>query len=431
MKIFMMLRNTIKKHFLIFSATMTILLFIMTSAPLAKEEVCVSCHRAVTPLLVKDWQASGHSANDISCSTCHGSEHKSKKTAHLAKMPTETTCGECHSEQFEQFTKGKHNFGWTSLNALPITHMEPDELMEGGKGCGGCHNMGVKTDAQKKELRDKGYTYRTNSCDECHTRHTFSKKEAQDPKACQLCHMGFDHPQWEMYESSKHGERYHMKEMGKLPEDAAAPTCQFCHLPNGTHTNKVAWGFLGVRLPLPEDKQWAADRTTILKALGVLDPDGNPTARLNVVKAADMVRLTEEEWKTEREKMVKTCKKCHSEKYARKELQKGDQMIKKADRLLAEAINTVVALYKDGVLKKPDHYAYAYPDFLHFYQTGGSHIEQVLFKMYMKHRMRTYQGVFHANPDYAYWYGWAPMTKDLDEIKEMAKSLRFKAQAKK
>jgi len=47
--------------------------------------------------------------------------------------------------------------------------------------------------------------------------------------------------------------------------------------------------------------------------------------------------------------------------------------------------------------------------------------------MYMKHRMRTYQGVFHANPDYAYWYGWAAMTKDLDEIREMAEDLRFKA----
>jgi cytochrome c553 len=345
-------------------------------------------------------------------------------------MPDENTCAECHEEQFNQFTKGKHNHGWTSLNALPITHMEPDELMEGGKGCGGCHNMGVKSETQKKELGEKGYTYRTNSCDECHTRHTFSKKEAQDPKACRTCHMGFDHPQWEMYESSKHGVRYQLKEMGRLPKDAAAPTCQFCHLPDGTHTNKVAWGFLGVRLPLPNDKQWAKDQTTILKALGVLDPDGNPTARLDIVKAADLTRLTEEDWQAERNKMIKTCKKCHSEKYARGELEKGDQMIKKADRLIAKAINIVADLYKDGILKKPAHYTYAYPDFLHFYQTGGSYIEQVLFKMYMKHRMRTYQGVFHANPDYTYWYGWAPMTKDLDEVRKIAENLRFKTRVK-
>jgi len=416
-----------KKFFVFFFASLMMLLFAAGIASAEDGKVCIGCHKSVTPLLVKDWQSSKHSNNDVACNSCHGAEHKSKKTSHLVRMPDENTCAECHEKQFNQFTKGKHNFGWTSLNALPVTHMEPDELMEGGKGCGGCHNMGVKSEAQKKELRDKGYTYRTNSCDECHTRHTFSKKEAQDPKACRTCHMGFDHPQWEMYESSKHGVRNQLKEMGKLPKDAAAPSCQFCHLPDGTHTNKVAWGFLGVRLPLPNDKQWAKDQTTILEALGVLDPEGNTTARLDVVKAADLARLTEEDWQTEREKMIKTCKKCHSEKYARGELEKGDQMIKKADRLIAQAINIVADLYKDGILKKPAHYTYAYPDFLHFYQTGGSYIEQVLFKMYMKHRMRTYQGVFHANPDYAYWYGWAPMTKDLDEIKKLAGGLRCKA----
>jgi len=55
---------------------------------------------------------------------------------------------------------------------------------------------------------------------------------------------------------------------------------------------------------------------------------------------------------------------------------------------------------------------------------GTSHIEQVLFRMYMKHRMRTYQGQFHVNPDYAYWYGWAAMTDDLGEIKELAHTMR-------
>jgi len=38
--------------------------------------------------------------------------------------------------------------------------------------------------------------------------------------------------------------------------------------------------------------------------------------------------------------------------------------------------------------------------------------------------MRTYQGCFHVNPDYAYWDGWAMMTKDLVEIKKMAKTMR-------
>ncbi|MCK4513018.1 cytochrome C, partial [bacterium] len=65
-----------------------------------------------------------------------------------------------------------------------------------------------------------------------------------------------------------------------------------------------------------------------------------------------------------------------------------------------------------------------------FMQTGGgdmdnlSYIDQVLLEMYMKHRMRTYQGFFHANPDYAYWYGWSAMTKDLGEIQELDRTMR-------
>jgi hypothetical protein len=108
----------------------------------------------------------------------------------------------------------------------------------------------------------------------------------------------------------------------------------------------------------------------------------------------------------------------------------GDSMMQKTDRLLAQAIEIVADLYKEGIIKKPDAYAFAYPDFLYFMQTGGgdtkdlSFIEQVLFQMYMKHRMRAYQAFFHMNPDYAYWYGWAMMVKDLGEIQELAATMR-------
>lgn len=38
--------------------------------------------------------------------------------------------------------------------------------------------------------------------------------------------MGFDHPQYEMYSTSKHGIRHGMKRDGILAESAAAPACQ-------------------------------------------------------------------------------------------------------------------------------------------------------------------------------------------------------------
>ena len=417
--------------------------FILTGISLAaptfaEEESCVTCHEKISPGQVADWRASEHRKQEVSCSDCHGDRHNGAEDYRLADLSDETLCAQCHEEQFEQFVKGKHNFGWTSLNALPVTHVEPDELIEGGRGCGGCHNMGIKSEEQIKDQRAKGYRYQNNSCDECHTRHAFSRKEALNPRACQQCHMGFDHPQWEMWSSSKHGTRHFARLAGDLPEGAAAPRCQTCHMPDGNHENRTAWGFLGVRLPLPEDPQWKADRITILKALGVLNPKtGAPTARLDAVKAVDMARLTQEAWSREREKMVKLCAGCHAETYAREQLNMGDTMMQKADRLMADAIETVAGLYRDGIIEKPEAYAFAYPDLLYFMRTGGeditklSHIDQALLEMYLKHRMRTFQAFFHVNPDYAYWYGWAAMVKSLGKIKEEARIMRAIHQEKK
>jgi cytochrome c553 len=180
---------------------------------------------------------------------------------------------------------------------------------------------------------------------------------------------------------------------------------------------------------MPDDKQWAADRATILQGLGVLDPDGKPTARLDVVKAADVARLTQEDWQKERDKMVKTCNRCHSANFAKAELTKGDQMIKEADHLMAEAIRSIADLYKDGILPKPNNYAYPFPDLLTFHD-APTVIEQKLFVMFLEHRMRAFQGTFHANPDYALWYGWSEMQRDLTEIKTLAEEFHEKAKKK-
>jgi len=296
-------------------------------------------------------------------------------------------------------------------------------LMEGMKGCGGCHKIGLKTEEEIEELKENGPGFGLASCDACHTRHVFSVIEARQPQACQTCHMGFDHPQWEMYSGSKHGVRFILKQNKALPDTVAAPTCQTCHMQEGRHDVLTAWGFLAVRLPMPGDKKWAEDRVTILQALGVLDPEGNPTPRLDVVKAANLARLTQEDWQKERDKMLKTCNECHSLNFAKAELEKGDQMIKAADALMAEAIGVVAGLYRDGLLKKPENYAYSFPDLLTFHD-APTPIEQELFVMFLEHRMRTFQGTFHGNPDYALWYGWSEMQRSLAEIKQRAEELR-------
>ena len=404
----------------------TILFFaalIFISTQLLTAQDCVDCHKDITPNIVTDWQLSKHSENDVDCSVCHGDGHTSATDVEKVELPTPETCQPCHETQVGQFSKGKHALGWAALTAMPTFHMQPMALTQGMKGCGSCHKIGLKSDEEIKQLKEDGQKFGNASCDACHTRHTFSVKEAQQPQACQTCHMGFDHPQWEMYSGSKHGVRYLLKQNGTLPEGTSAPTCQTCHMSEGNHEVRTAWGFLAVRLPLPEDEQWKADQITILQGLGVLDPEGNPTARLDVVKAADVARLDQESWQKERDKMIKICSDCHSGNFAKLELQKGDDMIKEADRLMAQGILIIADLYKDGILEKPESYAYAFPDLLTFHD-AATVIEQKLFVMFLEHRMRTFQGTFHANPDYALWYGWSEMVTDLAEIKELAAQMR-------
>ena len=389
-------------------------------------QICVDCHKKVTPNIVSDWELSRHSKAGVDCAVCHGDGHKTDQDIAKAKIPTPDTCAPCHGTRVEQFKKGKHAYAWATQWAMPTAHWQPMALMEGKKGCGGCHKIGLKSESEIKGLKEKGDIFGIASCDACHTRHTFSVKEASQPQACQTCHMGIDHAQWEMFSSSKHGVRFLLKQNKTLPETTAAPTCQTCHMQEGNHAVKTAWGFLAVRLPMPEDKQWAADRTTILQGLNVLDPDGKPTDRLAVVKAADIARLTQEEWQKERDKMVKTCNQCHSLNFAKAELEKGDNMIREADRLMAEAIRIVGDLYRDGILVKQKKYIHAYADLLTFHD-APTVIEQKLFIMFLEHRMRTFQGSFHSNPDYAFWYGWSEMNRDLTEIKTRAAEMRENA----
>lgn len=139
--------------------------------------------------------------------------------------------------------------------------------------------------------------------------------------------------------------RFLLKQAGILSQRAAAPRCQTCHMQEGNHAVRTAWGFLAVRLPMPEDEEWA------------------------------------------------------------------------------EAIRIVAGLYKESILEKPKDYAHPFSDLLTFHD-APTPIEQGLFIMFLKHRMRTFQGAFQANRDYAFWYGWSEMQQDLSGIKALAEELR-------
>ena len=386
-----------------------ITMFILPAIATGEEGPCISCHKKVTPRIVKDFMSGAMGKSGMDCSDCHGSGHKTAEDAANVQLPTEKTCKKCHEFKVEQYLAGKHSLAWVALDAMPETGFQPHAYIQGMKGCGGCHKIGIRDETTKSASKYG------SPCDSCHTRHKFSKEEARRPEACRTCHMGFDHPQWEMWSGSKHGVIYSTE-----GATGRVPTCQTCHMVEGDHRVMTAWGFLALRLP-EADEEWMGYRATILKGLQILDIKGNPTPRLDVVKAGKVARLTSEEWHAERNKMLDVCMNCHSRSYAERNLKNGDEMIKAADKLMAEAIEIVADLYKRGLIE-PKAGKSAYPDLLAFYG-AQTPIEQTLYVMFLEHRMRAFQGAFHMNPDYTTWYGLAEMSKDLVEIKSDARRI--------
>ncbi|MBI2435261.1 MAG: cytochrome C [Candidatus Hydrogenedentes bacterium] len=397
----------------------------------AETQHCLECHitKGITGSAIRDWAQSGHAAGNIGCETCHvpvdgAADGILKAPAacedkRVRPKVSSRNCAVCHEQQAAQFANGKHALAWVAMNAMPGTAAMPPDIAE--RGCGACHSIG----------RDEG------KCDSCHTRHLFSAAEARRPEACQTCHMGFDHPQWEMYSTSKHGTIYQLegdkwdwnKPLGEWFQEpyhassdtARTPSCAFCHMEDGDHGVKTAWGFLAVRLA-EDDPEWQGFRNVIFQGLGVVDEKGQPTDRFGVVKAGDVARLTKEEWEAERARVQGQCAKCHGATFAANSLAQADRVLKEADRLMAEAVTVVEGLYKDGILEKPKDRP-PHPDLLQFYNVENP-IEQQLYVMFLEHRMRTYQGAFHMNPDYLHWYGYAEMRRDLAEITAEAKRMR-------
>ena len=409
---------------LIFSLLVVFLVFISYQDAKTVISNCEKCHKKITPGIVKDFNKSKMS-KVLTCKSCHGENHTNKKDFQKANLPTINTCKTCHSIQANQYLSGKHALGLLAITAFPdFTHKQPKAFIAGQRGCNGCHNLGIVDNNIRKTIKYKKYYKYGMDCQNCHTRHAFSIKEAKEPEACSSCHTGFDHAQWEMWFHSKHGSAYLTDR-----KSHRGPTCQDCHMPEGNHTVITAWGFLALRLP-EADQEWLNYRLTILKALGVLDAKGNPTERLELVKAANMARLDKESWEKEREKMINVCKNCHSENFAKKNLKNADLMIKAADKIFAEAINIVKDLYKDGIIpKKSGQITWPYPDLLNFYEVYTP-IEEMLYEMFMDYRMKTYQAAFHIMPDYTTWYGYAKMKKTLVKIKKEAERMRAEVKNK-
>ncbi len=231
---------------------------------------CVTCHRNSSPGIVQQFGHSTMAGAKVTCRDCHevkasapgATEHEG---TYVSASPTSGTCQRCHPVEVAQYNASRHGLpAWVAVagskdlspalmavyQAIPEGQFAPDKqrnviaAMEGSDityfACENCHSIG-------KPAADGS----VGRCQTCHMRHEFSLEQARKPETCNACHIGPDHPQWEIYTESPHGIAYQTggdlwnwsAEAGTLTvKDFPSATCATCHFSGfggATTTHKV------------------------------------------------------------------------------------------------------------------------------------------------------------------------------------------------
>ncbi|HZZ83203.1 MAG TPA: multiheme c-type cytochrome [Anaeromyxobacteraceae bacterium] len=359
-------------------------------------ERCLPCHEKETPGAVATWRASAHARAKVpvGCAGCHGADGPSNHPAPGARTRPAVdaaVCAKCHAGRAAEHARGPHGTSLRSGRGCTRNVEKP------GPGCSLCHQPGSTDLATQSEcarfLTQSPAMQRQGCsacheverrCDACHGTHGTAAALARDPATCGTCHMGPDHPQYEMWKSSRHGVRQ------ALEGRAAAPDCATCHMPAGAHDvgRGITMGLAGQ--PFPEARR-----------------------------------------KAERERMLDVCAKCHARGLAARQLADGDAVQRESKALLEEAAAIVKRLDDQGLLEPSPSARPAHPLAGKRLELGAqmlyedlSRAEAIFFRMKKYAYVTAYKGVFHQNPDYAHWYGNAALKLGLSELKSEAALLQ-------
>ena len=161
---------------------------------------CEECHEKTTPRIFREHMEGEHGKIGVSCADCHGNDHRAMPTA-----TARAACGQCHPDETAQFLASGHSRTWENMANRILYSRQPEVIRR--NSCEACHAIGYGDDDGR--------------CDFCHSKHSFSKKEAADPQTCSPCHMGPDHPQMEAYRHSA--------------QHFTPATCAGCHMPADNH----------------------------------------------------------------------------------------------------------------------------------------------------------------------------------------------------
>jgi hydroxylamine dehydrogenase len=363
------------------------------------DDECVVCHRRTTPGIIQQYGHSTMAAAEVFCRDCHEVEADypgavEHEGTHVLRTPTTAMCDKCHAAEVAQFNQSRHGlpayvamWGAETLTpellemyeAIPEGGFNPDKMrnalfaIEGPDvtrfACEACHNVGrPHPDGSVGE------------CQKCHLRHEFSLEQARKPETCNACHIGPDHPQWEIYQESPHGiayatggDNWHWSaEPGTLTvEDFPAPTCATCHI--------SGFGASSTTHDVGERLTWYLFAPISERRPG---------------------------WEDNAVRMQNVCRECHNSQFVETLYEDADKLTEAINDWVVESDEVIAPLEAKGLLTA---------------EPFDEPIDFVHFNLW-HHWGRTAKfGAWMQGPDYVQWHGAYEVLHEMAELRQLVK----------
>lgn len=361
---------------------------------------CVVCHAKTTPGIVEQYGHSTMARAEVKCLDCHAvaadyPEAVEHEGATILGSPTTAMCEKCHTAEVAQYYQSRHSLpayvavaGSQELTpeqlafyeSIPEGQFSPSKArnaiaeLEGPDmtpfTCYSCHNVGAP--------RADGSV---GQCQKCHLRHEFSLEQARKPETCNACHIGPDHPHWEIYHESPHGIAYTTMghtwnwdaEAGNLTvTDFPAATCAICHM--------SGFGTVGTTHDVGDRLTWYLFAPISERRPGWQD---------------NMVR------------MQGVCYECHNEIFIDDFYSAADKATERVNVWVRESDEIMQPLIDQGLLTAAPF---------------DEPVDYVYFELW-HHWGRTAKfGVWMQGPDYSQWHGAYEVLADLAELREIVEN---------
>ncbi|MBN1147054.1 MAG: hypothetical protein JXA78_07350 [Anaerolineales bacterium] len=368
-----------------------------TNALAQSDDECVVCHQRTSPGIIEQYGSSSMARAGVACQQCHevpanypgGVEHEN---TYVLASPTSAMCEKCHATEVAQYNQSRHALPayvayagskefspelMAMYESIPEGEFAPNKErnaiaeLEGPDmlrfTCQVCHNIG-------KPAADGS----VGQCQKCHLRHHFSLEQARKPETCNACHIGPDHPQWEIYVESPHGIAYHTighnwhweADSGTLTvEDFPAATCAICHM--------SGFGASGTTHDVGERLTWY-----LFSSISERRPS----------------------WQDNKVRMQSVCLECHNEVFINNFYTDADKATERVNEWVRESDEIVKPLKEQGLLT-PEPF--------------DEPIDYVYFNLW-HHWGRTAKfGAWMQGPDYSQWHGAYEVLHDLAELRAL------------